>query len=167
EMLENALRVKPSDVCIVPEKREEVTTEGGLDVIKYYDQIDYFISALCEEGIRVSLFIDPDIEQIKATSSLNAPVIELHTGAYADANFHDAQKELRKIEDAAYFASDLGLLVNAGHGLNIHNVTPIAKIMPIGELNIGHSIISQAVFIGLANAVKEMKQLIYQAKTSI
>ncbi|QRN41581.1 MAG: pyridoxine 5'-phosphate synthase [Neisseriaceae bacterium] len=167
EMLENAIRVKPDDVCIVPEKREEITTEGGLDIIKYYDQINYFVSVLYEEGIRVSLFIDPDIEQIKAASSLNVPVIELHTGTYANANFDNARKELRKIEDAAYFASDLGILVNAGHGLNIHNVAPIAKIIPIGELNIGHSIISQAVFIGLNHAVKEMKELMHKARTTV
>lgn len=166
EMLENVLRVKPHSVCIVPETRQEVTTESGLDVIKHYDQIDYFITVLSEEGIKLSLFIDPDQEQIKASYSLNVSTIELHTGTYASAHIHQEQY-LRAIEDAAYFASDLGLLVHAGHGLNIHNITPIAKIIPIQEFNIGHAIIAQAVFIGLSNAVKEMKELIYKARINI
>ncbi|WP_373761766.1 pyridoxine 5'-phosphate synthase, partial [Neisseria dentiae] len=138
EMLENALKVMPEDVCIVPEKREEITTEGGLDVLAQQDKIAAFTKTLTEAGIRVSLFIDADEAQIQAARDVGAPVIELHTGAYADAETpHARATQLQRIEEGANFGSDLGLVVNAGHGLTIHNVTPIAKILAIHELNIG------------------------------
>ena len=165
EILDYALRFQPSDVCLVPEKRQELTTEGGLDIQKYYHRVEHFIRQLTKAGIHVSLFIDPLEEQIEAAAALHASAIELHTGTYANAKKQSAvSKELSVLETAAYFASDLGLLVNAGHGLNYHNVLPIARLAPISELNIGHAIIAQALFTGLANAVKEMKNLIFQAR---
>lgn len=165
EMLENALKVMPQDVCIVPERREEVTTEGGLNVLAQQEKIAAYTQTLTDAGIRVSLFIDADEAQIRAAKEVGAPVIELHTGAYADAHSHDAQlRELARIEEGAYFANDLGLVVNAGHGLTIHNVMPIAKILSIRELNIGHALISQAVFLGLPEAICQMKALMFQAR---
>lgn len=165
EMLENALKVMPQDVCIVPERREEVTTEGGLNVLAQQEKIAAYTQTLTDAGIRVSLFIDADEAQIRAAKEVGAPVIELHTGAYADAHSHDAQlRELARIEEGAYFANDLGLVVNAGHGLTIHNVMPIAKILSIRELNIGHALISQAVFLGLPEAIRQMKALMFQAR---
>lgn len=165
EMLENALKVMPQDVCIVPEKRQEVTTEGGLDVLAQQTKIAEFTRILTDAGIRVSLFIDADGAQIEAAKEVGAPVIELHTGAYAEAHSHAAQvQQLRRIEDGAHFANDLGLVVNAGHGLTIHNVTPIAQILAIRELNIGHSLISQAVFLGLPEAIRQMKDVMFKAR---
>ncbi|WP_373780285.1 pyridoxine 5'-phosphate synthase, partial [Neisseria dentiae] len=164
EMLENALKVMPEDVCIVPEKREEITTEGGLDVLAQQDKIAAFTKTLTEAGIRVSLFIDADEAQIQAARDVGAPVIELHTGAYADAETPQARAaQLQRIEEGANFGSDLGLTVNAGHGLTIHNVTPIAKILAIHELNIGHSLIAQAVFLGLPEAIRQMKEVMFRA----
>ncbi|QMT41434.1 pyridoxine 5'-phosphate synthase [Neisseria shayeganii] len=166
EMLEHALAVQPHDVCLVPERREEVTTEGGLDVLGQQQKVADYTARLQAAGIRVSLFIDADEAQIQAVRDVGAPVIELHTGAYADAAGHSAQlSECRRLEDAAYFASELGLVVNAGHGLNIHNVAPIARILPIRELNIGHALIAQAVFLGLPEAIRQMKEAMYRARS--
>ncbi|STZ76875.1 pyridoxine 5'-phosphate synthase [Bergeriella denitrificans] len=167
EMLENALKVMPEDVCIVPERRQEVTTEGGLDVLSQQDKIAAFTRTLTEAGIRVSLFIDADEAQIQAAKDVGAPVIELHTGAYADAHRPEERlKQQRRIETGAAFADSLGLVVNAGHGLTIHNVAPIAQIDAIKELNIGHSLISQAVFLGLPEAVRQMKEAMFRARQS-
>lgn len=166
EMLENALQVMPEDVCIVPEKREEVTTEGGLDVLAQQDKIAEFTKTLTDAGIRVSLFIDADEAQIQAARDVGAPVIELHTGAYADAETpQERQAQLLRIEEGANFGSDLGLVVNAGHGLTIHNVSPIAKILAIHELNIGHSLMAQAIFIGLPEAIRQMKDVMFRARS--
>ena len=165
EMLEHALKIKPADVCLVPEKREEVTTEGGLDVLKYAKKITKFTRKLTDAGIRVSLFIDADADQIIAARDVGAPVIELHTGAYADAPNHAAHShELARIAAGAELGQELGLVVNAGHGLNIHNVTEIAKLPHIRELNIGHALIAQAVFLGLPEAIKQMKEVMYRAR---
>ncbi|ASP17132.1 pyridoxine 5'-phosphate synthase [Neisseria sp. oral taxon 020 str. F0370] len=168
EMLEHALAVRPRDVCIVPEKRQEITTEGGLDVLAQQQKIAGYTRTLAEAGIRVSLFIDADEAQIQAAADLGAPVIELHTGAYADAaNHNERAQRLAQIEEAAYFASERGLIVNAGHGLNIHNVTSVAKILPIAELNIGHALIAQALFIGLPAAIAQMKETMHRARTAV
>lgn len=165
EMLDNALQVQPEDVCIVPEKREEITTEGGLEVVKQFDKVQSYIGQLQAANIRVSLFIAADTEQIQAAYDAGARVIELHTGAYADATNSTArEQELTKIRMAAEFAHQLGIAVNAGHGLTIHNVTPIAQIPVIKELNIGHSLIAQAVFLGLPEAIRQMKTVMYQAR---
>ncbi|MCP9760357.1 pyridoxine 5'-phosphate synthase [Aquitalea sp. S1-19] len=165
EMLENALKVMPEDVCLVPEKREEVTTEGGLDVIRYFDEVKRFTQILSDAGIRVSLFIDADRAQIEAAFDAGARVIELHTGAYADAHSAEVrQAELTRIREAAVYAAHLGFTVNAGHGLSYHNVKPVAAIREIAELNIGHAIVSQALFVGFAAAVQEMKALMREAR---
>ena len=167
EMLEHALKIKPADVCLVPEKREEVTTEGGLDVLKYAKKITKFTRKLTDAGIRVSLFIDADADQIIAARDVGAPVIELHTGAYADAPNHAAHShELARIAAGAELGQELGLVVNAGHGLNIHNVSEIAKLPQIRELNIGHALIAQAVFLGLPEAIKQRKEVMYRARIS-
>ena len=167
EMLEHALKIKPADVCLVPEKREEVTTEGGLDVLKYAKKITKFTRKLTDAGIRVSLFIDADADQIIAARDVGAPVIELHTGAYADSPNHAAHShELARIAAGAELGQELGLVVNAGHGLNIHNVSEIAKLPQIRELNIGHALIAQAVFLGLPEAIKQMKEVMYRARIS-
>lgn len=166
EMLANALAVKPQDVCLVPEKREELTTEGGLDVVRHFEQVREYTRALEDAGIRVSLFIDADREQIEAGRNAGARVIELHTGGYAEADFqHEAQQmELARIREAAAFAASLGFTVNAGHGLNYHNVKPIAAIAEISELNIGHAIVAHALFVGFAPAVREMKALMLDGR---
>lgn len=162
EMIANALRVKPHDICLVPEKREELTTEGGLDVVKYFEQVKSAAQRCGEAGIRVSLFIDADEKQIEAAHRTGAPVIELHTGHYADADSVPARAaELARIRRAAEQAHRLGLQVNAGHGLNYHNVRPIVALPHIEELNIGHAIVAEAVFIGLEQAVKNMKALLH------
>ena len=166
EMLDNALAVQPADVCIVPEKRQEITTEGGLDVLSQQDKVAEYVQKLTAAGIRVSLFIDADSRQIQSCQEVGAPVIELHTGAYADApEMHQRRQQLTRIEEAAHQASEMGIIVNAGHGLNIHNVTPIAKILAINELNIGHALIAQAIFIGLPQAIKQMKTTIFRARS--
>ena len=165
EMLENALQVLPEDVCIVPERREEVTTEGGLDVAGQQEKVARFTEILTKAGIRVSLFIDADERQIQAAADVGAPVIELHTGAYAEAHNHaERMQQLMRIEEGAHFASDLGLVVNAGHGLTIHNVSPIAQILAIRELNIGHSLMAQAIFLGLPEAIRQMKEVMFRAR---
>ncbi len=166
EMLDNALAVMPEDVCLVPEKRTEITTEGGLDVLAQQDKVAEYTRQLTEAGIRVSLFIDADAAQIRAAREVGAPVIELHTGAYADAvHPHERQAQLARLEEGAHFASELGLVVNAGHGLTIHNVRPIAQILAIRELNIGHALIAQALFLGLPEAIRQMKETIYRARS--
>ncbi|AKQ33306.1 pyridoxine 5'-phosphate synthase [Candidatus Coxiella mudrowiae] len=160
-----AEEVKPEHCCIVPEKREELTTEGGLEVAAQKKSIKEACSRLANAGIEVSLFVDPDEKQIDAAKVCGAPIIEIHTGHYADAKTdYDQKQELERITSAAHYAHTLGLMVNAGHGLTIHNAQPIAAIPVVNEMNIGHSIISRAVLIGLAEAVKEMKTLIIAAR---
>ena len=161
EMLKIALRTKPHDICLVPERREELTTEGGLDVIRYFDAIKSACERCAEADIRVSLFIDPDEKQIDAARRAGAPVIELHTGKYADADSVSSRlHELERIRTAAEHAHILGLQVNAGHGLHYHNVQEIVAIPHIVELNIGHAVIAESLFIGLDAAVRKMKALL-------
>jgi pyridoxine 5-phosphate synthase len=165
EMIDFACRIKPQDVCLVPERREEVTTEGGLDVIKYFAEVSAAVRQLQAEGIRVSLFIDPDAAQIQAAAEIGAPVIELHTGRYADAhNDAEQQTELQRIELAVIEGVKCGLTVNAGHGLHYTNVQAIAAIRDIAELNIGHAIVAQAVFSGWQKAVSDMKAIMVAAR---
>jgi pyridoxine 5-phosphate synthase len=164
EMLGIAEKLKPSDVCLVPEKREELTTEGGLDVAGQQDKVRDACARLAEAGIRVSLFIDPDPLQIDAAAAVGAPVIELHTGAYAEIEGPGQRAELERIQTAAHHADGIGLTVNAGHGLHYGNVAPIARIEQIVELNIGHAIIARAVFDGLTAAVSDMKNLMIKAR---
>ena len=159
EMLAIAVNTAPSDCCLVPEKREELTTEGGLHVVGQVDRVRDAVQQLSESGIRVSLFIDPDPVQLDAAVAVGAPVVELHTGRYADASGDEQASELQRVATAAQYGDDLGLIINAGHGLNYENVAEIAVIEQIVELNIGHSIISRAVFDGLSAAVSEMKRL--------
>ncbi|KZE25296.1 pyridoxine 5'-phosphate synthase [Crenobacter luteus] len=168
EMVENALAVGPEDVCLVPEKREELTTEGGLDVIRYFDAVKDTTKVLRDAGIRVSIFIDADKQQIEAARDAGAGVIELHTGRYADAQ-HAAERdaELIRIRDAAVYASQLGFVVNAGHGLSYHNVKPVAAIPEIAELNIGHALVSHALFVGFPAAVREMKALMIEGRQGL
>lgn len=161
EMIGNALRIKPHDICLVPERREELTTEGGLDVVRHFDAVKHATERCKEAGIRVSLFIDPEEKQLDAARAAGAPVVEIHTGKYADADsVPEREHELQRIRDAVAHGHSLGLQVNAGHGLNYHNVRPIVAIPHVAELNIGHAIISEAVFIGLEQAVKKMKALL-------
>ncbi|MCG6932812.1 MAG: pyridoxine 5'-phosphate synthase [Gallionella sp.] len=161
EMIDIAVRIKPHDLCLVPERREELTTEGGLDVVRYFDNIKAVCSRCSDAGIRVSLFIDPDAKQIDAARRTGAPVVELHTGKYADAhNVAEQENELERIRCAAEHAQLQGLQVNAGHGLNYHNVQPVVAIPGLVELNIGHAIISEALFIGLEAAIRKMKALL-------
>jgi pyridoxine 5-phosphate synthase len=165
EMIAFARRVRPHDICLVPERRAELTTEGGLDVAAGFARVARACRVLSAAGIRVSLFIDPDRKQIDAAARTGAPVIELHTGTYADASSPAARRrELARIRIAAAYAAGLGLQVNAGHGLNYRNVTAIAALRPIRELNIGHSIVARSVFVGMARAVREMKALIRSAQ---
>jgi len=163
EMLEIALRRQPADVCLVPEKREELTTEGGLDVVANQQAVAAAVATLRDAGIRVSLFIDPDPGQLQAAREVGAPVVELHTGTYADANSTEQAGELQRLEDGCVFGNSLGLQINAGHGLHLENVQAIAGLSHMNELNIGHSIIARAIFVGLESAVKEMKQAILSA----
>jgi len=165
EMLAIACDIKPRDVCLVPERREELTTEGGLDVAGQSQRVAEACKQLGDAGIRVSLFIDPDPRQVEAAHDVRAPVIEIHTGAYADAVGEAARHvEYQRVVDAAVVAERLGLHVNAGHGLHYHNVQPIAGISQVRELNIGHAIISRAIFDGLSTAVIEMKRLMAEAR---
>lgn len=157
-----AERIQPQDCCLVPERREELTTEGGLDVLTHQVKISAACKRLAAAGVRVSLFIDPEIAQIEAAAATGAPIIEIHTGHFADAE--DPVAELARIELAAHTARDFGLQVNAGHGLNYHNVQAIAAIREIAELNIGHAIVARALFNGLSEAVREMKQLMVAAR---
>ncbi|WED27088.1 pyridoxine 5'-phosphate synthase [Vibrio sp. DW001] len=165
EMVDIAIETKPEFVCLVPEKREELTTEGGLDVKGQLDKIKAATKKLTEAGIKVSLFIDADREQIDAAKACKAPFIELHTGHYADAKTEqDQQDELKKIAAAASYADDQGITVNAGHGLTYHNVGAIAALPELYELNIGHSIMGRAVFDGLDKAVADMRTAMIQAR---
>jgi pyridoxine 5-phosphate synthase len=164
EMIGIAQRVLPQDCCLVPESRQEVTTEGGLDVVGQGARITDAVLALGKSGIRVSLFIDPDLEQIEAAHRVHAPVIELHTGTYSDSTGAALAREFERLCAAAKFAARLGLIVNAGHGLNYHNVEPIAAIPEIIELNIGHAIVARSITDGLAKAVRDMKQLMRAAR---
>ncbi len=165
EMIGIALKVKPFACCLVPEKREELTTEGGLEIAGNMNRMRSACATLGNAGIEVSLFIDPDKEQIDAAVSAGAPVIELHTGCYADATTAEEKNtELVRIIEAAKYAHSAGLQVNAGHGLNFHNVEDICAIPEIVELNIGHSIIAQALFVGLAQAVSDLKTVMRQAR---
>ncbi|AJR07541.1 pyridoxine 5'-phosphate synthase [Photobacterium sp. BZF1] len=165
EMVQIALDTKPEFVCLVPEKREELTTEGGLDVAGQLEKIKAATATLTEAGIKVSLFIDADRAQIDAAVACGAPYIELHTGHYADAETEEEQQaELKKIAAAASYADDQGIKVNAGHGLTYHNVKPIAALPELYELNIGHSIIGRAVFDGLEKAVADMRAEMLSAR---
>ena len=161
EMIAIASRVKPQDVCIVPERREERTTEGGLNLKESYDHLYRATQNLTEQGSRVSLFIAPDLKDIDLAKKMGAPVIEIHTGSYADAEDEvTKQKEFKRVKAAAEHALSLGLIVNAGHGLHYHNVNLIAAIPGIEELNIGHAIVAHALFVGWDNAIREMKLLL-------
>jgi pyridoxine 5-phosphate synthase len=168
EMIDFACRVQPEDVCLVPERREEVTTEGGLDVIRYFDEVEAAVKQLKGEGIRVSLFIDADDQQIEAAAAVGATVIELHTGRYAEAEGDEAiLRELARIKAGARAGVARGLVVNAGHGLHYTNVQPVAAIADIGELNIGHAIVAHALFAGWENAVREMKAIMVAARLGV
>ncbi len=164
EMLQVALRVRPHDVCLVPERRMELTTEGGLDVAGQRERAGEACRLLAGAGIRVSLFVDADRRQIDAARKAGAPVIEIHTGHYADAPREKVEAELARVRDAVEYGLAAGLVVNAGHGLNYENVQPIAAIPGIAELNIGHAIVAQAVFSGWQPAVREMKRLMLEAR---
>jgi pyridoxine 5-phosphate synthase len=163
EMVDFALRQRPADVCLVPEKREELTTEGGLDVASNPSAIAAAVARLQSTGIRVSLFIDPDPDQLRAAAAAGAPVVELHTGTYADAAGAEQQRELQRLKEACVLGHGLGLQINAGHGLHLENVQPVARLPHMTELNIGHSIIARAIFVGLDVAVREMKQAMQSA----
>ena len=164
-MIDFAVRIRPQDVCLVPEQRAELTTEGGLDVVNNFQRVKEAVRRLSAAGIRVSLFIDPDTAHIDAACESGAPVIELHTGRYADAETVSARNaELDKIRSAARYATGQGLQANAGHGLNYHNVSAIAAISEIRELNIGHAIVAHAVMVGFRSAVREMKHLMQAAR---
>jgi pyridoxine 5-phosphate synthase len=166
EMIRIAQQVRPHDCCLVPESRQEITTEGGLDVAGQMSRVAEACRALGSSGIRVSLFIDPDTVQIEAAQRAGAPVIELHTGAFAAAEGAAQAREFDRLRAAAKLAASIGLTVNAGHGLNYHNVEPIAAIPEIVELNIGHSIVARAIFDGLPKAVRDMKDLMRAARRS-
>ena len=164
EMLDIARVIRPSDCCFVPERRQEITTEGGLDVASQVQRIKEATAVLLGQGIRVALFIDPDPPQIEAAAQTGAPVVELHTGAYAESAGARQATELERLRAGARLAASLGITVHAGHGLHYHNVQPVAAIREIVELNIGHSIIARAVFDGLTVAVREMKALMVAAR---
>ncbi len=164
EMLAIAERVRPQDVCLVPEKRSELTTEGGLDVVAQADKMRAACARLRAAGVRVSLFIDAEFAQIEAAAAIGAPVVEIHTGHYADAATPEAtEREYMRIKNAAAYARGLGLTVNAGHGLTYHNVGAIAALPGMHELNIGHAIVAHALFVGWQAAVAEMKRLMREA----
>jgi pyridoxine 5-phosphate synthase len=165
EMLAIATRVKPHDVCLVPERREELTTEGGLDVAGQFERVKHACTVLGQAGIRVSLFIAPDREQMRASSEAGAPVVEIHTGHFANQETGAAQHaEFARIQEAATYGQELGLQINAGHGLHYQNVQRIAAIPEMCELNIGHAIVAHALFVGWEVAVREMKQLMLAAR---
>ncbi len=165
EMVAIATQVRPEDCCLVPERREELTTEGGLDVVGHKAAIESACQRLREASCRVSLFVDPEPGQLDAAKDVGAPVVEIHTGAYADATGSaDQKRELERILEAARHGAAIGLTVHAGHGLHYHNVQTIAAIPEIVELNIGHAIVARAVFSGLSEAVREMKRLMSEAR---
>ena len=164
EMKDIALKLKPNAVCIVPEKRMEITTEGGLDLISQFDRLKSICDQLNDNGMRISLFIEPDLRQIETAVKLKAPVIELHTGTYSELEADDKENELRRIQRAVDYANELKIECHAGHGLNFENVKPIASIEKITELNIGHFLIGEAIFRGLAPAIEEMRRLMDAAR---
>jgi pyridoxine 5-phosphate synthase len=164
EMINIACQVKPHDVCLVPEKREEVTTEGGLDVVGYFEVVKAATTQLKNAGIRVSLFIDPAETQIQAAKDVGATVVELHTGRYADLAGDQQMQELERIRKAAQFGKSIGLRVNAGHGLHEGNVMPVASIAELSELNIGHAIVAEALFKGWQKAIIDMKALMVRGR---
>jgi len=164
EMIDFACKIRPADVCLVPEKRTEVTTEGGLDVVGHYNAVERAVKQLQAEGIRVSLFIDAEAAQIDATAAIGAPVIELHTGRYADTGGAEQAAELERVQRGVLHGVSKGLKVNAGHGLHYTNVQAIAAIPDIAELNIGHAIVAHAVFVGWENAVREMKAIMVSTR---
>ena len=165
QMIRYAEKIMPPQVCFVPERREELTTEGGLDVVSQEMKMTEAVKHLSSLGMEVSLFIDADPKQIEAAARVGAPVIEIHTGAYADAkNTEEAKSELNRIMEGATLATQCGLIVNAGHGLNYQNVQAIAAIPEMNELNIGHGIVARALFAGLETAVREMKRLMIEAR---
>lgn len=165
-MIEHACRIAPRDVCLVPEKREEVTTEGGLDVMQYFDAVRAAMTRLSDSGVKqISLFVDPTVEAMRAAAQVGAPVVELHTGCYADAATPELQAiEFERIKEAALEGNRMGLRIHAGHGLHVDNVKAIAELELIDELNIGHSLVVQAVFDGLEQSVRNMKALMWQAR---
>ncbi|GHF29664.1 pyridoxine 5'-phosphate synthase [Kordiimonas sediminis] len=165
EMLEIALRHKPHACCLVPEKREELTTEGGLDVAGQFDRLEPYVKALSGAGCRVSLFIDPAKEQLEAAVALGAPVTELHTGAYCDLDGEEREAELARIVEASAYGSSIGLEMHAGHGLSFDTVGPIASIPQLQELNIGHFLIGEAIFVGLENAIQKMRAAMDAARS--
>lgn len=160
EIVAIALKVLPTDVCLVPESREEVTTEGGLDCVAHRAALEPTLKAMRDAGIRVSLFIDPEPRQVEIAAALGAPVVELHTGAYAEASGAGRDAELARLIEAARLAADAGIQVNAGHGLNYVNVKPILSLPKLVELNIGHAIVSRALFVGMEKATREMVELL-------
>ncbi len=160
EMARQALTLKPDDACLVPERREELTTEGGLDVAAHGKQLRDVVSRLRDAGIRVSLFVDPDLKQLEAGRELGADAVEIHTGSYANAGGARLERELEAVRRGAALAAGMGLEVHGGHGLNAANVAPIAAIGEIVELNIGHSIVARSIMVGMVQAVTEMKALI-------
>ncbi len=167
-MLDFAAEIKPHHACLVPEKREELTTEGGLNVIEQFKQVEIAVKKLKNIGSDVSLFIDPEIAQIDAAKALDVSTIELHTGCYADAqNFYSQKRELDRLIQSAHYANSLNIIVNAGHGLHYHNVEPIANIKEINELNIGHAIIARSIFCGLKQAVIDMRLLLDKARSHV
>ena len=166
EMLAVAVGIQPQDCCLVPEKREELTTEGGLDAAGQLDKVARACGKLAGNGIRVSLFIDPEPRQLDAAVTVGAPVVELHTGAYADAASGEQDAELQRIVEAAAYGQRIGLTVHAGHGLHYENVKPVAEIPEIVELNIGHAIIARAIFDGFTSAVRDMKRLMTEARSA-
>lgn len=165
-MLDFAEQIRPANICLVPERREELTTEGGLDVAGNGARVQEAVERMAAIGSEVSLFIDPDPRQIEAAKRAGAPVIELHTGHYADTQGAQQAEALARLREGCIYARKLGLIVNAGHGLHYHNVEPIAAISGMNELNIGHAIIARALFSGLAQAVKDMRALILGASAS-
>ena len=164
EMKDIALRLKPNAVCIVPEKRMEITTEGGLDLISQFDRLKSICHQLNDNGLRISLFIEPDLRQIETAARLEVPVIELHTGTYSELRADNKKNELKRIERAVDYANELGIECHAGHGLNYENVGSIAAIKKIAELNIGHFLIGEAIFTGLTNAINKMKSIMAEAR---
>ncbi len=166
-MLRFAREVRPQDCCLVPERREELTTEGGLDVAGQVERLKDCCAGLDDAGIRVSLFIDPEPEQLEAALEVGAPVVELHTGAYAESTGERQAMELMRLTEAARFGSRIGLTVHAGHGLHYHNVQPVAAIPEIVELNIGHAIVARAVMDGMGPAVREMRDLMDAARRGL
>lgn len=164
EMLEIALRHKPHAACLVPERREERTTEGGLDAVVGYDHLSPYVRALAEAGVHVALFVEPSTAQLDAALALGAAAVELHTGAYSEATGANRERERLRVAEAASYAKSIGLECHAGHGLNLENVGPVAEIKPIVELNIGHFLIGEAIFCGLGTAIGKMRERMRQAR---